>query len=130
MRWHTMSTARVCPTIAAWSRRRRHPSSQLLINSVPRPDPEHDWSAIPVRDDAPLDADVRAGAEGSSGGHAPTELPVAVSDALGNGLASRLTQTLVCSPNGPLAEHLPATCWLSAWRGASGPGVAPIEGEP
>jgi peptide/nickel transport system ATP-binding protein len=38
-------------------RQPRHPYTQLLINSVPQPNPEHEWGAIQVRDDAALDAD-------------------------------------------------------------------------
>jgi len=30
----------------------RHPYTQLLINSVPQPDPEHEWGTVRVREDA------------------------------------------------------------------------------
>src|SRR6266480_2499115 len=32
-------------------RQPRHPYTQLLINSVPQPDPKHEWGAIQVRDE-------------------------------------------------------------------------------
>ena len=34
-------------------RQPRHPYTQLLINSVPQPDPNHEWGAIQVRDEEP-----------------------------------------------------------------------------
>jgi len=34
-------------------RQPRHPYTQLLINSVPQPDPTHEWGAIQVRDEEP-----------------------------------------------------------------------------
>jgi ABC-type oligopeptide transport system ATPase subunit len=45
----------------------RHPYTQLLINSVPQPDPEHEWGTVRVREDAPDDTNGAAQVEVASG---------------------------------------------------------------
>src|SRR5437667_2866962 len=47
-------------------RQPRHPYTQLLINSVPQPDPTHEWGAIQVREDALDDANGAAQVEVSA----------------------------------------------------------------
>jgi ABC-type oligopeptide transport system ATPase subunit len=48
-------------------RQPRHPYTQLLINSVPRPNPERPWGSVEVRDNETADADGAQQVEVSSG---------------------------------------------------------------
>ncbi len=110
-------------------RQPRHPYTQLLINSVPQPDPEHEWGAIQVRDDATVDADGAATVEVAPGLLTADAAASATAKARGGHLISGCTFTDRCPYVMDIChDHVPplfrvdparvASCFLYRGRGA------------
>jgi ABC-type dipeptide/oligopeptide/nickel transport system ATPase component len=110
-------------------RQPRHPYTQLLINSVPRPNPETPWGTVELREDATADADGAQQVEVSSG-LLPTQLAAsATARARGGHLitgctfADRCPHVMdVCRDNVPPLFRVDtaraASCFLYRGRGA------------
>ncbi|HEY3061451.1 MAG TPA: ABC transporter ATP-binding protein [Chloroflexota bacterium] len=110
-------------------RQPRHPYTQLLINSVPQPNPEHEWGAIQVRDDATLDTNGAATVEVAPGLLTADAAASATAKARGGHLIAGCTFTDRCPYVMDVChDHVPplfrvdpsrvASCFLYRGRGA------------
>ena len=98
----------------------RHPYTQLLINSVPQPDPEREWGAVRVRDDVADDANGAAQVE-VAGGLLPTAIAAsAVARAHGGHLLAGCAFADRCPYVMPMCtESVPPLYRLDGARAAS-----------
>jgi ABC-type oligopeptide transport system ATPase subunit len=111
-------------------RQPRHPYTQLLINSVPQPNPEHAWGAVQVRSDAIEEANGAIRVEMGTG-LLPTDIVAgAAAKARGGHLISGCTFADRCPHVMPMCrENVPplyrldrsraASCFLYRDRGAA-----------
>jgi len=110
-------------------RQPKHPYTQLLINSVPRPNPDRPWGSLEIRDDATADAEGAQQVD-LAGGILPTELAASATARAHGGhlvtgctFADRCPYVMdICRQQVPPLFRLDATraaaCFLYRGRGA------------